>query len=119
MNFAFFWVGEDISIPRFLVQSIRSIYGEDATIFQLSDSTTPPISGVTEVLRKNLSKYLMLARLEAYALVETNNPTCFLDADSLLINKIELPPFANHEAMLVEREDKTNFINFNYPFFFS
>ena len=123
MKFAFFWVGDDISIPSFLVQSIRFIYGGDVTILQLSDHATPSINGVTEVLRKNLSKYIMLARLEAYSLVNTNKPTCFLDADCLLINKIKLPSFANNNAMLLERNSAYKKLAFhssvkeNYPEF--
>ena len=114
MNFAFFWVGEDISIPSYLVQSIRFIYGDDVTILQLSDSTTPRINGVTEVLRKNLSKFIMLARLEAYTLVDSKDTTCFLDADSLLINKIKLPSFSNKKAMLTERDSSYKELKFYF-----
>ena len=37
LQFAFFWVGNDVSIPSALVDSIRFTYGDEAYIYQLSD----------------------------------------------------------------------------------
>jgi hypothetical protein len=110
-QFAFFWVGEDTSIPTYLVKSIRHIYKDDAFIYQVTDLSTPHIDGVNKTLRKTLPKQMMLARLKAYSLINSNNPICFLDADSLIIDKIKLPEFNKFKAFLIERDDKLSVMN--------
>jgi len=64
---AFFWVGDDISTPEYLVKSIRLTCGEGIKIIQLTDITTPAVPGVTSVMRNSLSEYIMVARLQAYS----------------------------------------------------
>ncbi len=115
LQFAFFWVGEDISIPSALVASIRFIYDKEAHIYQLTDKRTESITGVDEILRDELPNEIMLARLKAYSLINTQNTTLFLDADSLLINKLELPEFNKFKAFLVRRDDHTSILNHNFP----
>lgn len=114
-QFAFFWIGDDISIPKCLVQSIRHIYHEDAFIYQLSDIKTPHIEGVNKTIRKILPKEMMLARLSAYCEIKNIEPVCFLDADSLVINKFDLPSLNDFKGGLVERKDRISVINHNYP----
>lgn len=115
LQFAFFWVGQNVSIPSALVDSIRFIYGEEAYIYQLTDYKTESIKGVDEILRDELPSEIMLARLKAYSLIKTQNTTLFLDADSLIINKFQLPNFNKFKAFLVKRNDEVSFINYNYP----
>lgn len=115
LQFAFFWVGQDILIPQALVDSIRYVYGNEAYIYQLSDNKTAPMNNVDEVLRDELPNDIMLARLRAYSLVVTQNTTLFLDADSLVIQKLKLPDFNKFIACLVKRDDQTSIINHNYP----
>ena len=115
LQFAFFWVGNDISIPSALVDSIRFTYGDEAYIYQLSDKKTEPIKGVNEIIRDELPKEIMLARLKAYSLIKTQNTTLFLDADSLVIQKLKLPDFNKYRACLVKRDDQTSILNHNYP----
>jgi hypothetical protein len=115
LQFAFFWVGKDISIPSALVASIRFIYDKEAYIYQLSDIKTECIKGVDETLRDELPNEIMLARLKAYSLIDTQNTTLFLDADSLLINKLKLPDFNKFKALLVRRDDQVSILNHNYP----
>jgi len=115
LQFAFFWIGQDILIPQSLVDSIRYVYGDDAYIYQLSDNKTAPINNVDEVLRDELPNDIMLARLKAYSLIDTQNTTIFLDADSLVINKLKLKKFDIYRAFLVQRDDQTSIINHNYP----
>ncbi len=115
LQFAFFWVGEDISIPSALVASIRFIYDKEAYIYQLTDKKTKSIEGVDEILRDELPNEIMLGRLKAYSLIDSQNMTLFLDADSLVINKLKLPDFNKFKAFLVKRDDKTSIINHNYP----
>lgn len=115
LQFAFFWVGNDISIPSVLVDSIRFTYGDEAYIYQLSDKKTEPIKGVNEIIRDELPNEIMLARLKAYSLIKTQNTTLFLDADSLIIQKLKLPDFNKYRACLVKRDDQTSILNHNYP----
>lgn len=115
LQFAFFWVGQDILIPQSLVDSIRYVYGDEAYIYQLSDNKTAPMNNVDEVLRDELPNDIMLARLRAYSLIDTQNTTIFLDADSLVINKLKLTEFDIYRAFLVQRDDQTSIINHNYP----
>ena len=115
LQFAFFWVGQDILIPQALVDSIRYVYGNEAYIYQLSDNKTASINDVNEVLRDELPNEIMLARLRAYSLVVTQNTTLFLDADSLVIQKLKLPDFNKFIACLVKRSDQTGILNHNYP----
>lgn len=115
LQFAFFWVGNDISIPLALVNSIRFTYGDEAYIYQLSDKKTESIKGVNEIIRDELPNEIMLARLKAYSLIKTQNTTLFLDADSLVIQKLKLPDFNKYRACLVKRDDDTSILNHNYP----
>ena len=115
LQFAFFWVGNDISIPLALVNSIRFTYGDEAYIYQLSDKKTESIKGVNEIIRDELPNEIMLARLKAYSLIKTQNTTLFLDADSLIIQKLKLPDFNKYRACLVKRDDQTSILNHNYP----
>ncbi|MBU3637766.1 hypothetical protein [Polynucleobacter sp. es-MAR-4] len=110
---AFFWVGGDISIPKCYVESIRMIYGDGIEILQLSDENTESISGVDAVIRKNLPASIMLARLEAYSQVRMDDRyTFFTDADSLLINRLNIK--AGNDILLTPRI--LDFpINPNYP----
>jgi hypothetical protein len=115
IQFAFFWVGQDISIPSALVASIRFIYGKEAFIYQLTDHKTKSIADVDEIIRDELPNEIMLARLKAFSLIDSQNVTLFLDADSLVINKLKLPNFNKYKAFLVRRDDTTSIINHNYP----
>ena len=55
---------------------------------------TPNIDGVTNTIRSELSRELMLARLEAYVNYNHNdNLTYFCDADSILLDKLNLDSF--------------------------
>lgn len=113
-NFAFFWIGSDISIPSYLVKSINIIYGSNANIYMLTDKKTPYIEGVYKSIRTNLPKDIMLARLKAYSSLKIDEQCLFLDADSILINKIEeldsKSPF-----VIFRRKREGLVINHHYP----
>ncbi len=92
---AFFWRGEDITIPEYLVQSIRFRNLKNIKIIQVSDTKTKKIEGVDIFINKELPKDLMSARLKAFSLIKTNNTnTIFCDADSLLINDLNFSNFS-------------------------
>ena len=94
----FFWVGPDVSIPTLLARSIRTAFGPDFNIIQLSDRSTPRVEGVTTQKQLKLSPHIMVARLEAYAALSITAPTLFLDADMLVLRPFDLPPLAENEV---------------------
>ena len=59
-------VGQNITVPNFLVESINLINKSDVKIYHLTDMITPPVLGVTQVYRQKLSSDVMVARLEDY-----------------------------------------------------
>ena len=67
MTIVFFWVGNNIDIPRSLVKSVRLVMGESINLVQLTDYGTEEIEGVTSLQRFELSPDIMIARLEAYS----------------------------------------------------
>lgn len=117
-NFAFFWVGIDISIPSCLTKSIIHAYkGEKVNIFMLTDKKTPYIEGVTETIRVLLPKDIMLARLKAYSQLKIDDQVIFLDADSLVLNKFK--KISTDKSFMVFKRNKEGIkINPNYPEFY-
>lgn len=111
---AFFWVGQDVSLPTLLVRSARQVLGDGVHIAQLTDRTTPEVEGVTAVMRTKLSDRIMVARLEAYARSGVKSPTLFLDADMLILRPFTLPTLAEGEVGLTVREEDDE-INWRYP----
>lgn len=111
---AFFWVGNDITLPALLVRSARHVLGDAASIVQLTDRTTPEVEGVTSVMRTKLSDRIMVARLEAYARCGVKSPTLFLDADMLILRPFALPALGDGELGLTVREEDDE-INWRYP----
>ena len=92
---AFFWRGEDTTIPEYFVKSIKIRNLNNIKIIQVSDTKAKKIEGVDILIDKDLPKDLMSARLKAFSFVETlNTNTIFCDADSLLINKFKFSNFS-------------------------
>ena len=69
----FYWAGEKLELPYFLVKSIRLIHNQKIKIIQLSDLLTKQVKGVNEIIRIKPTNYLMLDRKFAYSLVQTKN----------------------------------------------
>ena len=110
---AFFWIGNDVSIPNYLVQSIRLVGGPEIEVIQLTDFTTPTIPEVSRVSRHTLSESIMIARLQAYSYLElSSNFTYFCDADSIFINTPHIE--SNADVLLCPRNDNFK-INPHYP----
>ena len=111
----FFWVGQDVTVPSYLVKSLELLHGDDREVIQLTDHATPEISGVTRVVRNRLSKDLMVARLEAYASVDIGkNYTFFCDADLLFIEKFELDESSGRDVLAIRRVNNI-FVNASFP----
>ena len=113
---AFFWVGQNITVPSILVESINLIYKSDVKIYHLTDMITPPVPGVTEVYRQNLSSDVMLARLEAYKSlsVSNNDLICFCDADSLFFNRLHLNQLKKDIYLVKRTKQHDGMMNANF-----
>ena len=103
---AFFWIGQDLTIPALLVRSIRRAFGADFKVHQLSDRETPQVEGVSTHKPIKLSPHIMVARLEAYAASGIKEPTLFVDADMLVTRRFELPPLAENEVGVTIRGER-------------
>lgn len=62
----FLHVGEDLTLPEIMVQSVRNALGS-VEIIQMTDESTPVVSGVSSVVRKRFNGYLMTFRMEHLA----------------------------------------------------
>lgn len=103
MRIAFFWTGADIAVPQALVHSIRLVQANCVEILQLSDPVTPVIDGVDRILRSELSRDIMIARLQAYSRVKISEEfTFFCDADSIFVNPLAIT--SDRDVLLSPRE---------------
>jgi len=124
ITFVFFWIGKEIDIPDNLVRSIRAIYKNEAIIFQVSDLHTKRVGNIDEVYRYDenflIPEEIMLARLRAFSLINNNFLTIFIDADAIVINKINLTIFNKEKIYVVKREEKlfNAIINHDYPIYY-
>ena len=113
---AFFWVGQNITVPNILVESINLIYQSDVKIYHLTDMITPPVPGVTQVYRQKLSSDVMVARLEAYKslCVSNNDLICFCDADSLFLNRLNLNQLKKDIYLVKRTKHHDGMMNANF-----
>lgn len=90
VDFAFFHVGDDFTLPKMLCESIKKT-NPNSNIIQLTDKRTPILSElVTKYLRVDGNKdTLMFLRSKAYKYYKPENPTLFLDTDMLVIKEID------------------------------
>ena len=59
IQFAFFWIGENLNIPANLVKSIRYIYGNEATIYMLTNLSTNKLNDVDHVIQSDYGNSLV------------------------------------------------------------
>ncbi len=87
--FVFFHVGDDVVLPKMLVDSIRWS-NPDAKIIFCTDVNTPEISHVDERIEVLGDRgHLMTYRLEAFSKCGIDGPAIYLDTDMLVIKPIE------------------------------
>ena len=55
----FFWVGDNLSIPQYLVNSIKKQKMKNTKIIQVSDKITKTVEGVDNHIREEMPKDLM------------------------------------------------------------
>jgi len=102
-SFVFFYVGQNISIPQMLVDSIRWS-NPGATVVQCSDASTPTVFGVD---RKTISACdptrLMTSRLYAFASAGVDHTAVYVDADMLIVKPLDLPKILGNSRIAVTR----------------
>ena len=112
-----FWTNDDIAIPQLFVNSIRLIMSNSIDIVILTDKKTPEIKKVNSIIRYDLNKYIMMARLQSYAnFKHTYEKILFADADSLMISPLVFPSQNKHIYLTLRKYDAL--INYNYPNFY-
>ena len=112
----FYWVGKELKIPSLLVSSARMVYGKNINIIQLSDYNTGMVSGVDKIIRGENSGHILLDRVKLYCEIETEKKTTiFLDADSLLIQKLKLNEFSKGYHLLKRESGGSSLINHQWP----
>tara|TARA_B100000579_G_scaffold203873_1_gene166677 strand:- start:139 stop:870 length:732 start_codon:yes stop_codon:yes gene_type:complete len=110
----FFWVGNNNEIPSLFVNSIRLVDKNNIKIIQITDYKTETVKKIDEVIRCQLPKDIMLARLKGFSLINTTNDnTFFCDADSLLLNKLRLDSF--EKGIYLAKRNKNFYLNSSYP----
>lgn len=89
-TFVFFHIGNDISMPKMLVDSIN-LTNPGADIIQCTDLTTPLVPGITKKLRiSGNPNEIMSFRINAFNKAKLLNPAIYLDTDMLVIKKINI-----------------------------
>lgn len=87
--YAFFFVGDDISQPQMLVDSIRWVDSK-AEIVHCTDAGTPKISGVSRRVDVDGDRRrLMTYRLRAFRESGIHRPAIYIDTDMLCIRPID------------------------------
>lgn len=88
-NFVFFHVGDDVSTPTMLVDSIRWS-NPDATIIFCTDRVTPQVPGITSRVEIDGDRSLLMTyRLKAFARCQAQGPSIYLDTDMLVIRPLD------------------------------
>ena len=96
-TFVFFHVGDDVSMPAKLVDSIQKT-NPGAEIVMCTDSATPALEGVRRFECEVDRDYLMVARWKAYAELALNKPAVYLDTDMIVRG------FVNASALLGDKK---------------
>lgn len=87
-TFVFFHVGNDLTQPRRLVESIRKS-NPNAEIVMCSDQGTPFLSGVSKRIHiKGDRTQLMQMRLDAFAAAKLTVPAIYIDTDMAVQDKV-------------------------------
>lgn len=90
VTFVFFHVGDDLSQPTRLVDSIKKT-NPDAEIVMCTDAATPFLEGVKRSEFEVDRERLMMSRWRTYKELNLDRPAVYLDTDMVLRGRIDLP----------------------------
>ncbi|MDA9164941.1 hypothetical protein N9O66_03175 [Alphaproteobacteria bacterium] len=113
IDFYFFHIGDEIDLPKMLVNSILKT-NKNSRVFQLTDKITKKIDNTYDCYRFNGDKNsIMKFRMEAYSKTFLNNGrfSIFLDTDMLVLKEINLNKlFGKSDLILCKRELNANLL---------
>lgn len=113
-TFVFFHVGDDLTWPIKLVESIRQS-NPDAEIVMASDAETPEVKGVTR--RANVKgdrAHIMLLRLAGFAGAQVDKPAIYLDTDMIVKAQIDPAKELGSKTALLCKRSFSNEAIFNH-----
>lgn len=88
-TFVFFHVGEDITFPSKMVQSLKAVM-PDAEVIMCTDEATPQVPGVTRTfISKGNYEQIMYWRTAAFASLRLNRPAMYIDTDMLFVLPVD------------------------------
>lgn len=111
-TFVFFHVGDDVSMPAQLVDSIQKT-NPGAEIVMCTDSATPALEGVRRFECEVDRECLMLSRWEAYAGLNLEGPAVYLDTDMIVRGFINAPALLGEKSFVFLSRSFDRMIPFN------
>ena len=102
INFVFFHTG-DITYPQLLVKTINK-FNPGSRIYFLTGEENDSIDGVYKTIRFSFDKNnLMEARLKGFESLQLMEPAIYIDTDVLVVKKIPIELFQDHDIFLCSR----------------
>lgn len=114
--FCFFHIGNDLSCPQMLVDSIRK-FNSNPEIVYCTDRQSPNVNGVTHRLEFDGNPdEIMIFRLNSFANSMINEPAVYLDTDMLCLGPFNpAKVLGNKDLCICERSfGKSLFFNGNF-----
>ena len=88
-TFVFFHVGEDITFPLKMVQSLKAVM-PDAEVIMCTDEVTPKVEGVSRTfISKGNYEQIMYWRTAAFASLRLNKTAMYIDTDMLFVLPVD------------------------------
>lgn len=116
MRFAFFHVGDDITQPKRLVESIYETHA-NPEIYMASDEATPHVPGVSNRLNiRGDREHMMAMRLAGYTGLVLDKPTFYLDTDMVVLEKLDPNELLGDKRILFLRRTFNRELLFNTRF---
>ena len=118
INFYFFHVGGDVSLPEMLVGSIK-ISNPKSKIYQITDNDSPEVDQLDGCFRFNGNKEnITKFRMETYSSIniKKNENAVFLDTDMLVVRELkEKIIFKKKDIVFCQRQfGCENLVNVDY-----
>lgn len=102
-RFVFFHVGDDVTMPQEMVNSIRK-HMPDAYIVMCTDHHTPRVDGVSETVMGTYDRTkLMEARLRAFADAKIEVPAMYIDTDMVFLSEVNPTELLGKKDVMVCR----------------
>jgi hypothetical protein len=111
-TFVFFHVGDDITQPSRLVDSLKKT-NPGSEIYMITDVDTPVIEGVTRFEQQIDRERLMAERLRCYAALKLDKPAIYLDTDMVVRGFVNLPAILGDKTYVFCNRSFDRMVPFN------